>query len=134
MAEPTTGIARPSRWGVPFGPDMTDDDVDRILSVPPFCDIDPGLFREPRSLRGIIRNDCRLARWKPGEIIIREGDYGNSLFYVMSGEVRVAIESLPRHLLGRPEAKRHGVFGSIAQLWRSAQTVERRDPSRYGKE
>ena len=53
-------------------------------------------LRFPRSvpLEGIIKNDCRLVKFKPGEIIIREGDYGNSAFLVISGKATVVIKLL----------------------------------------
>ena len=36
MTETAAAISRPQRWDVPFGPDMTEADVDRVLGIPPF--------------------------------------------------------------------------------------------------
>ena len=38
------------------------------------------LWRGP----GILRNDARLVTYEPGDIIVREGDYGSSLFFIVN--------------------------------------------------
>ena len=134
MADEPLAIPRPQRWDVPFGPDMTDDDVDRVLAAEPFASIDPQKFGPSTPLRGIIRNDCRIARFRPGDIIVREGDYGHSLFYIMIGSVRVALDPLPANLLGRRPSQRKGLLRAVAQLWTNHRTTEYRDISRYGAE
>src|SRR6266849_4092479 len=107
MATELVGIARPQRWDVPFGSERTEDDVDRLLLLAPFNRIDPTNFLPSLPLRGILRNDCRIRRYENGDIIVREGDYGNSAFYVMSGAVRVVLGGvagdLPASVLGRVE-------------------------------
>jgi len=50
---------------------------------------------------------------------VREGDYGSSAFLILSGSVQVALDGLPRALLGRREPDRKGFFGSIAKFWRN---------------
>ena len=71
-------ISRPDRWGVPFSDQMTDDDVDRLLSMPLFSPgrIDPDRFSKRIPLAGILKNDAALRRCTEGEIITREGDWG----------------------------------------------------------
>jgi len=132
-------IPRPERWDVPYSPDMTDDDVDRILAAPPFNGLDPNKFRGPISLRGIIKNDSRLVRCREGDIIVRRGDWGNSAFFILSGSCRVELKPenpedekpLPVAMLGRLESKRKSLFESIAQLWRNRRQPEVRDLSKY---
>jgi hypothetical protein len=63
MAETAAAIPKPRRWDVPFGPEMAEADVDHVLSLPPFNEIDPELFSKNTPLREIIRNDCRPAHW-----------------------------------------------------------------------
>ena len=41
MAEaPQRSIRRPKRWDQPFGPDLTDADIERILAMAPFDGMD----------------------------------------------------------------------------------------------
>ena len=91
MSQTRTTIPRPKRWDVPFSDKMTDSVVQRILSVAPFKDIDRAKFSKNVSLEGIIKNDARLLVCQAGDIIIREGDWGNSAFFILSGAVRVEL-------------------------------------------
>jgi len=121
-------IERPQRWDRPFGPDMTDADVQRVLQLDLFAAIDPTLFPAKRSLADTIRNDARLVRLQRGQIIVREGDYGNSVFVVLKGQVRVLlgdVETLDR--TPRRAAPRRSFFSALAQLWQNADMPEVRD-------
>lgn len=124
-------VARPQRWDMPFSDDMTDADVRRVLSVPPFADIDRDAFRGPISLEGILKNDARLRTYRQGDIIVRKGDWGNSAFFILSGAVRVEIEppesSLPLETLGRRKPQKKSFFQAIAQLWSNHREPEFRD-------
>ena len=51
MTVEMVGIHRPQRWDVPLDPDMTDADVDRILTCPPFNQIDAARFPAALPLR-----------------------------------------------------------------------------------
>ena len=80
---------------------MTDADADQVLSTPPFDKIDSSKFPPKSSLRDIVKNDTRINRYLKDEIIVREGDYGNSAFLIMEGSVRVLLENIDNELLGR---------------------------------
>ncbi len=134
MAVTAARIPKPSRWDVPFGPDMTEQDVDYVLSIAPFCDIDPDRFGKSMPLREIIRNDSRLVRYGKGDIIVRQGDYGSSLFFIISGRARVALDPLSNQVLGRSAPPQRGLLRSIAQLWTNHRTIEYRDADRYRQE
>ncbi len=128
-------IQRPKRWDEPFGQKMTDADVDRLLTTAPFNRMDPDKFPESTPLRDILQNDTRIARYQSGDIVVREGDYGNSAFLILSGTVRVEIEpeiSLPAAVLGRQETKRKGFKEALAQLWKNPRGTEVR-PAFYYK-
>jgi len=125
-------IPRPQRWDVPFSEDMTDGDVDRLLTIPPFSRMDQDSFPPTASLQGILRNDARIRRYQDGDIVVREGDYGDSAFFIISGAVCVLIESLPSGVLGRRVPQRKGVFGALTQLWKNHRAPEVRDLSSYG--
>lgn len=84
---------------------MTDADVSWLRSRGPFNAMDPKSFPKAIPLEGVLKYDCRLQRCEPGEIIVREGDYGNSAFLVIAGEVNVIAESLSQESLGRTPKK-----------------------------
>ncbi len=71
-------------------------------------------------------NDTKVRSFEKGDIIVREGDYGNSAFLILSGSVRVVLDSLPAKLLGRRTPEKKTLLGSIAQLWRNSPVPEAR--------
>src|SRR5208282_4583961 len=125
MATDFKGIAKPQRWDIPFWKDraklegaaqsyeMTDAEVDRIISTAPFNQMDPQKFPAAIPLRGMIQNDTRICRFKKGEIIVRQGDYGGSAFFILSGAVRVVLETLDETVIGRRPPKRKNIFSAI---------------------
>jgi Fe-S-cluster-containing dehydrogenase component/CRP-like cAMP-binding protein len=124
MPELEIAIPRPQRWDVPFGAEMTDADVDRLLTIEPFCRIDPSAFPPALPLRGILHGDTRIVRCQSGDLVVREGDYGSSAFLVLAGHVRVVLERLDPRLLGRCDPPRRSWGNAIAQWWRSAKLPE----------
>src|SRR5580658_10407576 len=130
MSPSAPGLNRPRRWDAPFSKDMTAMDVNGLLKIAPFKDLDPEGFPKSAQLHDILKNDARMRQYKPGEIIVREGDYGNSAFMVLSGTAEVVLSpGLPPGLVGRSEPARRGFFHAIAQLWgnHSEDEVARRD-------
>jgi Fe-S-cluster-containing dehydrogenase component/CRP-like cAMP-binding protein len=130
MVESQTRITRPQRWDVPFDASMTEAEVDRLLTIAPFSSVDPARFPSTISLRGILLNDARLRRFEGGDIIVREGDYGSSAFFILSGGVRVVLDSLPAAVLGRRPPQKKSFIASLAQLWSRPAYPEVRDYSR----
>ena len=126
-------IQRPERWDNPFNPEMSDSEVDRIMDLDMFRDMDTSKFSETVSLRDIIRNDTRIRRYKQGDIIVRTGDYGTTAFLGISGHVRVILppSELSESQLGRSEMPKKGFLAALGQLWRNPKLPEVRDPSRY---
>ena len=112
-------INRPQRWDVPFGPDMSGSDLGRLLTIAPFRDMAPGRFLPSCSLPDILLNDCRINRYEAGDLVVREGDYGNSAFIVLQGSVRVALTSLSLETLGRRKTSDKGFFGALSQIWKN---------------
>ncbi len=131
MPQDPIAIERPRRWDEPFGPDMTDEDVDWVLSKPPFDEIDASKFPPKSSLHDIVKNDTRLIRYSDGEIVVREGDYGNSAFLIMEGKVNVLLESLDTELLGRPASGRKSIYQALRQLWANPSLAEYREIEKY---
>lgn len=124
MTELEIVVSRPQRWDVPFGERMSDTDVERLLAVDPFSAADPAAFPPTLPLRGVLRNDTRIVEYQRGDLIVREGDYGHSAFMILSGAVRVALESLDQAVLGRSEPVRRTWRRALAQLWENAKLPE----------
>ncbi len=117
MAELKTRISRPQRWDIPFSDEMSEADVEQLCTRPPFSEDDESRFPPTIPLRGVLLNDTRLRKFEPGDIIVREGDYGSSAFLVLQGSVRVVLDSLPAPWLGRRVRNRKSLFRALAQLW-----------------
>ena len=128
MAGPRSTIERPRRWDVSFDPEMTEAAASQLLTLEPFSKMRLENFPKSLPLPAILQHDTRLRRFRRGEIIVRQGDYGTSAFMVISGEVKVVKKPpLPPALLGREERRRKGFFQLIAQVWSGA-----REPESFG--
>ena len=132
MAQAATRLRRPERWSNPFSDEMSEADVRRVSDMPPLSEIDESKFPGSAPLAGIIRNDTRIRHFRRGDIVVREGDYGNSAFVVLSGSVSVILTPrLPARALGRRETRRRGLWQALSQLWSNSETAERRDDRAY---
>ncbi len=96
---------------------MSEEDVDRLLTILPSSTVDASRFPASIPFRGILLNDTRIRKFDHGDIIVREGDYGSSAFFILGGAVRVVLDSLPSELLGRREPQKKSFFAALAQLW-----------------
>jgi len=127
-------IQRPRRWDNPFSADMEDADVDRILGIDLFRNMDAERFPASTPLREIVRNDMRIRRFRNGDIIIRAGDYETSVFIVMSGKVRAILPpGLSNDVLGRAELPKKGFWAAFRQVWGNSNLPEVRDSTRYAR-
>ncbi len=122
-------VGRLARWDVPFGADMSDAQVDALMQRPEIAAIQADRFPPSVPLRGILRNDARIVTVSPGEIVVREGDYGNSAFLILDGSLRVVLPpGLPRESLGRQTPRSAGLLATLARAFRpSPQLPEMRD-------
>ena len=131
MASPFVELARPNRWDEPFGEfPLTDREIDWILTRSPFNQIDPKPFPDSTPLREILRNDTRVMRYIPGDVIFRAGDYGTSVYYVLSGKVRVVTEGgteFGTEIQGSAHHVTKSWFAALSQLWTNARVAEARD-------
>jgi Fe-S-cluster-containing dehydrogenase component/CRP-like cAMP-binding protein len=125
MPAAPTILERPQRWDAAFDPDMTDEALDRLLATAPFRDMDAKKFPKRTPLWEILRNDARILRFRKGEIIVRQGDYGTSAFLILNGATRVVLKpDLPPALLGRQAPGKKGIFRTLAQLWNGSRPPE----------
>ncbi len=119
-------IQRPRRWDAPFSPEMSEADVERLRTVRPFSLMDEAKFSEKVPLRGILRNDCRIQRYDAGEIVIRQGDYGNSAFLILEGTALVSLAALPPEVLGRAAPASPSWLKTLARFWNRPRVAESR--------
>ena len=121
---------RPQRWDSAFDAEMSEADVNRLLELRPFCEMDPAKFSKRTPLRGILKNDARIRRFRSGEIIVRAGDYGSSAFLVLTGNARVVLSpGLPEAMLGRRPSQYKTLFQIVAQFWTNPRDPEVRTPA-----
>lgn len=119
---------RNRRWDEPFGEARLDEaTVARILSLPGFADARPDDFPSQLPLDGIIANDGRVRRFQRGDVIIRKGEYGNSLFVILEGSV-VGLESSAAEQAVLPETAnlRKSWSRSLMQLFARTRPPEYR--------
>lgn len=121
-------VQRPGRWDEPFDASMTDADVAWLRTRSPFNVMDQSAFPRATPLEGILRYDCRLHRVEPGEVVVREGDYGNSAFLVISGNLRVMVDSLNQSQLGRESPRSVGWFEAFKGFLQRSSHPETRTP------
>jgi len=105
---------------------MTDADVSWLRSRHPFAALDASAFPKSTPLEGVLRNDCRLIRSEPGEIVVREGDYGSSAFLVLAGSVRVVVSPLSPAMLGRGEPEKLTWAEAVKTWWGQSKHAEAR--------
>jgi Fe-S-cluster-containing dehydrogenase component/CRP-like cAMP-binding protein len=135
MSAPTSTLDRPRRWDAAFSDDMTEADAQSLLLRAPFKDMKLESFPRSAPLPEVLKNDTCIRRYKQGEIIVREGDYGTSAFLILEGSARVVLSPvLPPSAVGRREPARRGIFRAIAQLWsnsREDEATRKKDRSRF---
>ncbi|KAA5541381.1 cyclic nucleotide-binding domain-containing protein [Roseiconus nitratireducens] len=121
-------VQRPSRWDQPLDASMSDADVAWLRTRGPFNTMNASSFPSATPLEGILRYDCRLHRAEPGEVIVREGDYGSSAYLVVSGSVRVLVDSLMPEQLGRQPPVPIGWLQAARRYLRRSRHAETRSP------
>ena len=126
--EDSIAARRPQRWSKPMDASMDDADILWLRSREPFASMDSKSFPRSISLEGILRNDCRIKRCEPGEVIVREGDYGNSAFLVIAGSVKAIVDSLAPEQLGRSNTEKLSWFQAARQFLSRTGVTEARSP------
>lgn len=123
-------ITRPGVRDVAFDSRMSDSDVRRLKSIPPFCHMDAGSFPASNTLDDILKYETRILRYHSGGIILRQGDYGSSAFLILSGSVSTVF-NIAEQSLGRVSGKRKSLATLWRQWWRRPRQPEVRDVEKY---
>ncbi|MEP3047257.1 MAG: cyclic nucleotide-binding domain-containing protein [Roseibium sp.] len=125
---------RNRRWDTAFGDEPLDGEtVGRILALPAFADVRADSFPAHLNLDALIANEGRIRTYKRGEVILRHGDYGNSLFIILAGSV-VGINdpALSGKATGRRANGSASWRRSLAQLFSSSRPPEYRRARNFG--
>lgn len=132
-------LEKPQRWDAPYSLEtpnptearlMTDQDVEEVLASELFESMDETAFsRLP--LRDIIRNDARIRYYMSGDTIVRQGDYGNSAFIILSGSCQAVLSDLKPDLLGRKIDKKKSWLNSLICLMVNPDSPEEGKPESF---
>jgi pyruvate,water dikinase len=98
----TTGSSHESQPGPE--PAVARDAAEVLPRVPLFAELDPGEVEQIAAL-------CKVRRFTPGEVVIREGSGGAAFYLIDSGEAMVSIRGVERGTLGPGDH-----FGEIALI------------------
>lgn len=130
----TQVIERPKRWDVPFWQEgsgtvrcapMDDSLIDKLMQVRPFRSM-----KQSQRLRDLLLNDCRVRLFEDREVIVRQGDYGNSAFLILAGEAKI-LKDVSRAQMGESVHKKRSLLRSLTQRLTNARVQESRDTSNY---
>ena len=127
MSTKKVPVQQPKRWDAPMDPQMTDENVEQLLQIAPFCKMERDAFSGNVPLPGILKNDCRLSIYREGDVVIRKGDYGNSAYLILDGSLLVTLAELPPELQGRPPTDRPSWWRTVSQAWTNSRIAESRD-------
>lgn len=133
----TTAVPRITPSDVPMSPGMSAAALRSLVDHPFFQDLEPG-FRASARFEKLLRTHSRIVECQEGDIIVREGDWGNSAFVVLRGEVGVEIEPpggfVSVRELGRRAVQRKTFWESLSTLWRRHPYPEFREAKGYVSE
>ena len=126
-------IDRPTRWDAAFDADMSEADFEMLMARPEISEIESSAFPNSVSVEGIVRYDMRVNRYDTGDIVVREGDYGNSAFLILEGNLVIALSpGIPADELGRLQTDRQSISNRISNLFfKNSWIPEVRDTDRY---
>src|SRR5918912_2824662 len=85
------------------------------LSIDQLIEYLPALKEIPRAqLENWAKGAAVVHRFRKGEIVCEEGEFGSTAYYIVSGTVDISIQNPLAHLRTRPAA---GLFGrSMARM------------------
>jgi len=83
--------------------------VEDLLKVPAFQAI-------PRAQLERLPGSVVRRRFKKGEVICREGEFGSTAFYLISGGAEVYLQSPMAHVKSTKDNKGHGLFGLLRKF------------------
>lgn len=134
MKRPATVIDRPNRWSEPFAHEpLSDSDVASLLKTPILAALDASRFPERLPLASILKFDSRICDYHPGDIVVREGEFGTSAFFILEGTLDVVLPpGIPDTLLGRLVPEKKSLIALVKESFGQKSIPEERDIGFYG--
>lgn len=134
MNEQEIKVDRPQRWDQPFGDQpLSDHLVDWTLTGTVLSFACSDFQSSGATLSDILKNDARLIEYQPGDIIIRKGDYGGSVFFGLSGSIHVLTDSTGDSVLQTSKMlKKRTWWQALSQLWKNSSEPESRSDAGTG--
>ena len=135
-------VGVPKRWDLPFSQDfpdaiaqekrdLLDSELDEILCKLPFASMEADNFPKAMPLRDILRNDARVRLFRKGDVVVRQGDFGNSAFLILKGACSAIVEGLPPTEFSQQETQSTSIWRSLKGIFFASQSPEVRDTSTY---
>lgn len=125
---------RPQPADVPFSPEMTSADVDGLVQHEIFSKLNPE-YRAGPSFRATVQRHSRIVNYRESEIIFREGDWGNTAFFILEGKVAARLDA-PRdspaaHAWQRRKQNFKSLLSNAAQAFRKPRVPEHREATSH---
>lgn len=135
-----TQIRRPKKWDHAFSADMAPEQVDALLEREPFASMIPPATESGADdakaekvrarIQEILLNESRLLNFDRDEVVVRQGDYGATAYFIVSGNVSVLF-NVDKSLLGRGHAPKKSLWSHVRRVLGNPDTPEARDPEQY---
>lgn len=104
---------------------MSDKNINQILSTPHFSRMQESDFPHWLSLRDIIRNDCRVRRYRKSQLVLNAGAYINSAFLVLSGSASLVLSpGIDPAAWGQVKAAKPSIFSALKKLFIKSRFAE----------
>ncbi|MAV34304.1 MAG: hypothetical protein CMJ59_02490 [Planctomycetaceae bacterium] len=115
-----TDVRRKTQSDVAFDEGLDEAAIDELVSASAFETLDPE-YRQSARFRATLKAHARVVDVQPGDLVVREGDWGNSAFFILSGKIAVEIEppesGMPQEMLGRRRDRPKSLLQALAQLF-----------------
>ncbi|KAF0119442.1 MAG: hypothetical protein FD149_36 [Rhodospirillaceae bacterium] len=112
-------------YAPPFDPDTQNQDLEPVLALPLFRAVNEANFPPGSSLRDILVRHARVRHCRRGDIVVRRGDYGHTVFGILKGRLRVLVDpGVEKLITARPVFDHKPWFTTLLQTWRTPNMPE----------
>lgn len=113
-------VRRKTQSDIAFDEGLDEAAIDELVAASAFETLDPE-YRQSDRFRATLKAHARIVDVQPADIVVREGDWGNSAFFILSGRIAVEIEppesGMPQEMLGRRRDRPKSLLQALAQLF-----------------
>ena len=87
----------------PFS-NITDERLPEIFDVEPFKNISA---KKKKGIVAQLQRHAAIREFNPGDVIIREGDYGSSAYWILEGDVLICLDRAREYISTENEPVRY---------------------------